>query len=733
MSSHKAKQAKLVLLANIESTFSNTFNDRSAMLRSDEWLATAQMCSTSSGIALENAETLELMREIRMMRFDGAVEMVRAHLLTLETRSNTSNFARAQAHMGVSTTLCMRYNHRVATAGSLTGVDAARIVQDLYDALISAWNALVLYKSAAGSEMRIGAVNQMYFLLRLLTTLPDTSAFVVAWLKEVEEAEVFCDNIRRSTASTEGLVSLLEKRGSISGQQYRLLYHNAAEACIQLKDYGQAWLWVQKGKARALGDVFGVRALIPESILHAIRDDEAAFKLYENERSQSELAVTAGPLEYVDARRKAEANRAEMREHPLLAKVLELREGAFQVDLSQSEFNKVVPRELARSIKYVDWYIPREREDEQNSIVLLVRDLNGSTCSRTLDISAEKVETWTARVLDFPREAEAPLGAADAAARLRELDQLVKGLEELTQADDLLVLSPSGPMNRIPLHALRVAGQPLFERHPLVYSSSAAVFRQCLVRASHQGSKSVADPSKTMSRHRASLLAVYDEPTESGAIERAEIYKHASSLAFDFPFEIHTGSDVNKTSFQSAAYNDQWVHYHGHAVFNKTDVLQSGLVLAQTAHNESTPDSDDPQEPSIMTVAELFGIDMVDNAPHFTIIACDSGSQDVAPGDEPLGLIPALLYAGATSAVGTLWPVDSQTGRKFSEIFHRELKTQLDAQQGKPKPYFLDLASALRSTMRILRKSEDGTSVDTRRPLHWAPWVLQGCWFHVVN
>ena len=123
---------------------------------------------------------------------------------------------------------------------------------------------------------------------------------------------------------------------------------------------------------------------------------------------------------------------------------------------------------------------------------------------------------------------------------------------------------------------------------------------------------------------------------------------------------------------------------------------------------------------------------MLNNAPHFTVIACDSGTQDIATGDEPLGIIPALSYAGATSALGTLWPVDSHTARSFTEIFYDNLRQKMEAQprQEPTSPRFLvlNLAAALRITVR---KMMDRKNHDTKAPLHWAAYVLHGAWFHL--
>ena len=84
-----------------------------------------------------------------------------------------------------------------------------------------------------------------------------------------------------------------------------------------------------------------------------------------------------------------------------------------------------------------------------------------------------------------------------------------------------------------------------------------------------------------------------------------------------------------------------------------------------------------------LSVSELFTTNLPSGGVHFTIIACDSGkSQDIAPGDEPLGIIPALLHAGATSVLGCQWPIDSCAGRAFSEAFYEELsRTGTDRRQ----------------------------------------------------
>lgn len=145
--------------------------------------------------------------------------------------------------------------------------------------------------------------------------------------------------------------------------------------------------------------------------------------------------------------------------------------------------------------------------------------------------------------------------------------------------------------------------------------------------------------------------------------------------------------------------------YFGHATFEKTDILQSRLVLSDITSTDSAD----------LTIADVFTMDISANCPRFTIIACGSGSQDSAPSDEPLDFIPALLSAGATSVLGTMWPVESRTARIFSEIFHQKLDEQLKSSDAGPKPRILDLAAALGTTICHLM---DRSSTETRQPIH---------------
>jgi CHAT domain-containing protein len=112
--------------------------------------------------------------------------------------------------------------------------------------------------------------------------------------------------------------------------------------------------------------------------------------------------------------------------------------------------------------------------------------------------------------------------------------------------------------------------------------------------------------------------------------------------------------------------------------------------------------------------------------PVICTIACDSGVQDVGAGDEPFGLVPALFCAGASSVVGTLWPIRSDTGRLFSHHFYAHLKKQIESDEGKKagsseRPV-VNIAAAFReATLQVKRVKPD--------PYSWAAFTMNGAGF----
>ncbi len=90
-----------------------------------------------------------------------------------------------------------------------------------------------------------------------------------------------------------------------------------------------------------------------------------------------------------------------------------------------------------------------------------------------------------------------------------------------------------------------------------------------------------------------------------------------------------------------------------------------------------------------------------------TLSGCATGLSVVTDGDELLGLLRGLIYAGATSAMLTLWDVQDRSTAEFMALFYGHLS------RGEER------ATALRQAALKVREIH-------RHPYYWAPFVLLG-------
>ena len=89
-----------------------------------------------------------------------------------------------------------------------------------------------------------------------------------------------------------------------------------------------------------------------------------------------------------------------------------------------------------------------------------------------------------------------------------------------------------------------------------------------------------------------------------------------------------------------------------------------------------------------------------------TLSGCATGMNVVTSGDELLGLIRGLLYAGAHSLLLTLWDVHDQSAADFMASFYRRFQ---GGEEGSRSARLHD---------RIARRYP--------HPYHWAPFTLIG-------
>jgi CHAT domain-containing protein len=108
---------------------------------------------------------------------------------------------------------------------------------------------------------------------------------------------------------------------------------------------------------------------------------------------------------------------------------------------------------------------------------------------------------------------------------------------------------------------------------------------------------------------------------------------------------------------------------------------------------------------SHLNLFDLYQLDLP--AELITLSGCGTGLNVVVGGDELLGLVRGLLYAGTQGVLVTLWDVNDQTTAEAMGLFYEALKSNSNK------------AESLQQAARTIRRSYP-------HPFCWAPFVLVG-------
>ncbi len=269
------------------------------------------------------------------------------------------------------------------------------------------------------------------------------------------------------------------------------------------------------------------------------------------------------------------------------------------------------------------------------------------------------------------------LGAKAALKRLHDALLAPLAADLTANAGTDLIVVPHGPLHYLPFAALFDGHTYLSERFALRLLPSAGLLR-------HVGAPTL-DSSGGRSMGGEFLAVGYSSNDQLPAA-RSE----ATSIA-----RLMSGTALIEEAATAAALRD-WAprlraaHLATHAEFRADNPLFSGLALAD----------------GWLTTLDLF--DWRLNASLVTLSACQTGRSVIGGGDEILGLLRALLYAGARSIVASLWPVEDTATEALMKRFY----TALAAGQHK--------SLALQHAQQGLRS--EGYS----HPYFWAPFFLVG-------
>lgn len=215
---------------------------------------------------------------------------------------------------------------------------------------------------------------------------------------------------------------------------------------------------------------------------------------------------------------------------------------------------------------------------------------------------------------------------------LRKLyEQLLEPVEKQLEGQQLLIV-PHGRLHKLPFQALFDGNQYLIDRFQIAYAPSATIYAICHGRPTNANSASL-------------VMGVSD------AIAPL-ILSEVKAVAEIIPgAELFVGEQATADVLRQKGSQCRWIHIATHGHFRQDSPMFSGIQLGD----------------SMLSLYDLYRIKLPVEL--ITLSGCTTGASMVAGGDELLGLVRGLIYAGAKGALLTLWEVQDSSTLEFMVDF----------------------------------------------------------------
>lgn len=233
-----------------------------------------------------------------------------------------------------------------------------------------------------------------------------------------------------------------------------------------------------------------------------------------------------------------------------------------------------------------------------------------------------------------------------------------------------LVIVPHEELHYLPFHALFNGEHYAIDTWTISYAASASMYvRQVAPNGCASGP--------------ALVLGLPDDRTP---FINSEVEAVAGSLP---GCSVFLGSEATAEVLRQKGASSRIVHIATHGQFRRDNPMFSSIYLAD----------------AYVAVYDLYSYRLPVEI--LTLSGCGTGLNQVAAGDELLGLARGLLYAGARSLLLSLWDVNDSATAELMGCFYARWR------DGSDKP------TALRSAMLEVRERQP-------HPYYWAPFFLVG-------
>ena len=484
-----------------------------------------------------------------------------------------------------------------------------------------------------------------------------------------QSARIPLENLRSSLARDELKIAFMKDKAK--------LYERLVELCLAKAgnphSTKEAFNYIELAKSRSLADFLSRRGqVLPPSErsrhaekLRGLRED---LSWYQHRIESEQLKPDANSEQRIEKLQK----NARASEKQLLRALRDARDETETIGLSAP--NCVSTNRIMSSLRCDESLLEYFVADGQLMAAVLT--------SKSIKIVPLTTLARVTRVMRFLRFqlGKLQLGEDNRAApeaderatlsHLRDLhDELIAPVHRQLCGAHLTII-PHGVLHHLPFHCLNDGESYLIDRYTVSYAPSASIYNLCQAEAAHKGSGSL-------------IMGCPDE--RAPQIER-EVRLVQSVLPES---ELLLGERASREAFFSKAMGKQLIHVASHGTFRPDNPMFSGFRLSN-GH---------------VYLYELYRLRIC--ADLLTLSGCSTGLNEVAEGDELIGLIRGALFAGARSVLLSLWEVSDKTTAHFMASFYRRLSEENSK------------AVAFALAAKDVRAAHP-------HPYYWAPFILVG-------
>ncbi len=468
---------------------------------------------------------------------------------------------------------------------------------------------------------------------------------------------------------------------------------------------GEAFSLMERARARVLLDLIAGGKPILGPLTAPQRAREAALN--------AEIAVLYDRLDSVAAGAgNAAAQAAEVaRIEAALSQARRAREewqfetfGAHpDLAFSRGEAPVVPLEDAVRSLPSATAALVFLSEPDRTRALLVSRDAKGAPRVQLLEIPITR-RALDARAEAFRRQiARRDLGFSSEA---RALYTLLVAEAERAIGTSHIVIVPDGPLWNLPFQALMSPrGRFLIEERAVSYAPSLSAMYRLRERREQRGTR----PDR--------LVALGDPagPSGNGRLPHAAREVRGLATLYGRDSRVFTGPAATEGALRTAAREASVVHIATHGELGPSSPMYSFLTLGGTAG------AVDPAEDGRLEAWEVANLALpVEVA---VLSACESARGATGGGEGVMGLSWSLFAAGASTAVVSLWKVDSSSTTDLMLAFHRARVTARAmpgaAGSGRTSPG--RTAAAMRTASRALLATRE-----YRHPFYWAGFIVAG-------